>query len=70
MGRGLLVERTGRQHRREVAVEHLLHGLADVQRIETCIFGKPSRKMMRSTNLSACSISSIDSLGHCLASAL
>ena len=36
----------------------------------TCMLGKPSRKMMRSTILSACSISSIDSLRHFLAKAL
>src|ERR1700722_2091034 len=68
--RGFLVERAGGNLRRQVAVQHLFDVLTDTQGIEQCRFGKPSRKMIRTTSLSACSISSIDSLRHCLARSL
>src|SRR5262249_53678860 len=67
MGRGLLVERARRHLGRKIAVEYLLHVLPDVKRVDHCMLGNPSRKMVRSTILSACCISSIDSWRHFLA---
>ena len=68
MGRGLLVERcapTSRPRGRSRASPSR-SGRCAADRAPACS-GKPSRKMMRSTNLSACCISSIDSLRHFLA---
>ncbi len=60
IGGGFLIERTRFLLGGKIGLKDFLDVLPMRSGSSTCMFGKPSRNRMRSTNLSACTISSID----------
>lgn len=68
--RGFLVERAGGKLRRQVAVKHLFDVLTNTQGIEQLQVRETFEENDTHDQLVSCSISSIDSLRHCLARSL